>query len=86
MTLRNYDPAHLARAAVEGLVGLIDYALQAIQGCGVEVNKATLIGGGAKSPAVTQILPSKLGIEIEVAPPGEYVALGAAKQAGDLIR
>ncbi|WP_311496727.1 FGGY family carbohydrate kinase [uncultured Mobiluncus sp.] len=86
MTLRNYAPAHLARAAVEGLVGLIDYALQAIQGCGVEVNKATLIGGGAKSPAVTQILPSKLGIEIEVAPPGEYVALGAAKQAGDLIR
>ena len=41
----------------------------------------SLIGGGAKSEAVRKLAPAILGVAIDVPDPGEYVALGAARQA-----
>ena len=74
-------PAHLARAAVEGLLcGLAD-ALDAVVAQGVTVDRVLLIGGAARSPAVQQIAPAVLGRPVAVPPPGEYVADGAARQA-----
>jgi xylulokinase len=73
--------AHLARAAVEGLLcGLAD-ALDALVEQGVTVDRVVLIGGGARSEALKVIAPQVLGRPVLVPPPGEYVADGAARQA-----
>jgi xylulokinase len=83
--LANSTPAHVARAAVEGLLcGLAD-GLDAVRAQGVKVERVLLIGGGAKSEAVRQIAPSVLGVPVAVPSPGEYVADGAARQAAWLV-
>jgi len=74
-------PAHLARAAVEGvLCGLAD-ALDAVEMHGVRAERVQLIGGGSQSEALRQIAPSIFGRPVVVPPQGEYVADGAAFQA-----
>lgn len=74
-------PENLARAAVEGLLcGLAD-GLDALRDGGVEVRRALLIGGGARSEALRRIAPRVLGCRVEVPAPDEYVANGAARQA-----
>ncbi|MDX6325747.1 MAG: xylulokinase [Nocardioidaceae bacterium] len=81
LTLSTSDPAHLARAAVEGLLcGLAD-GLDALEGQGAPVRRVLLIGGGAASEAVRRIAPQVLGRPVAVPPTREYVALGAARQA-----
>ncbi len=77
----NATPARLARAAVEGLLcGLAD-GVDALRAQGVEVRRALLIGGGARSAAVQALAPAVLGLPVLLPDPGEYVALGAARQA-----
>ncbi len=74
-------PAHLARAAVEGMLcGLAD-GLDALVAQGVRIGRVLLIGGGARSEAVRRIAPTVLGRAVLVPPDGEYVADGAARQA-----
>ena len=81
MTNDNISPAHIARAAIEGvLCGLAD-ALDALVANGARIERVCLVGGAAASPAVQRIAPAVLGVPIEVPPPGEYVADGAARQA-----
>jgi xylulokinase len=81
LTLSTADPAHLARAAVEGLLcGLAD-GLEAIAALGNPVRRVLLVGGGARSEAVRRLAPAVLGVPVLVPPPGEYVADGAARQA-----
>jgi xylulokinase len=79
--LDNTTPANLARAAIEGLLcGLAD-GVDALLACGVDVQRALLVGGGARSAAVRAIAPAVLGMPVLVPPAGEYVADGAARQA-----
>ncbi|SDN40407.1 xylulokinase [Geodermatophilus siccatus] len=81
LTLATAEPAHLARAAVEGLLcGLAD-GLAAVAAGGTPVRRVFLVGGGARSEAVRRIAPAVLGVPVLVPPPGEYVADGAARQA-----
>ncbi len=81
LTLATTTPAHLARAAVEGLLcGLAD-GLDALVATGVTPRRVIMIGGGAASEAVRRIAPAILGVPVEVPEPGEYVADGAARQA-----
>lgn len=40
-----------------------------------------MVGGAVRSPAMREIAPSVLGIDIALPEPGEYVADGAARQA-----
>jgi len=81
LTLRTATPAHLARAAVEGLLcGLAD-GIEAVTALGVAVERVLLIGGAAASPAVQQLAPGIFGHPVLVPAPGEYVADGAARQA-----
>ncbi|MCZ2825847.1 MULTISPECIES: xylulokinase [unclassified Modestobacter] len=81
LTLSTADPAHLARAAIEGLLcGLAD-GLEAIAALGNPVRRVFLVGGGARSEAVRRLAPAVLGVPVLVPPPGEYVADGAARQA-----
>ncbi len=81
LTLETMSPAYLARAAVEGLLcGLAD-GLDALLAHGATADRVLLVGGGAASPAVQQLAPTVLGRPVHVPPAGEYVALGAARQA-----
>jgi xylulokinase len=81
LRLANSTPAHLARAAVEGvLCGLAD-ALDALVAAGAQVERILLVGGGARSEAVRRLAPAVLGRPVVVPPAGEYVADGAARQA-----
>jgi xylulokinase len=81
LRLHTSTPAHLARAAVEGLLcGLAD-GLDALKAEGAQVRRVLLVGGGARSEAVCRIAPAVLGYPVVVPPPGEYVANGAARQA-----
>lgn len=81
LTRRSMLPANLARAAVEGvLCGLAD-AIDALRVVGVAPRRVLLIGGGARSHAVQAFAASVLGLPVVVPEPGEYVAIGAARQA-----
>ncbi len=85
LTLATTTPAHLARAAVEGLLcGLAD-GLDALRDQGAEVRRVLLVGGGAQSEAVRRIAPAVLGCPVVVPTPGEYVADGAARQAAWML-
>lgn len=81
LTLRTATPAHLARAAVEGMLCALADGLDALVGQGAVVNRVILVGGGARSAAVRHIAPEVFGCPVLVPPPGEYVADGAARQA-----
>lgn len=86
MTLSNTSRTNLARAAIEGMLcGLAD-GLSAITGQGVEARRLLLVGGGARSRAVPTIASEVFGLPVVVPEPGEYVARGAARQAGWVLR
>ncbi|MGE2834203.1 xylulokinase [Mycobacterium sp. SMC-4] len=81
VTTRNMNAANLARAAVEGLLSSMAYCIDRIRDQGVETRRIILVGGAARSEAVRRIAPAVLGAAVHVPAPGEYVALGAARQA-----
>ncbi|MEV8630831.1 xylulokinase [Streptosporangium sp. NPDC051023] len=78
LTLDTSTPAHLARAAVEGMLCHLADAFDAL---GLDPARVLLVGGGARSPAVRRIAPAVFGRPVVVPDPGEYVADGAARQA-----
>ncbi|MGV9325425.1 xylulokinase [Streptosporangium sandarakinum] len=82
LTLATSTPAHLARAAVEGMLCHLADAFDAL---GLEPARVLLIGGGARSEAVRRIAPAVFGRPVVVPEPGEYVADGAARQAAWLV-
>lgn len=84
MTLASTSRENLARAAVEGMLRGLGAGLDALRDLGIPLERALLIGGGAQSEAVRRIAPEILGLPVEVPEPGEYVALGAARQAAAL--
>ncbi|WP_426323736.1 xylulokinase [Microbacterium sp. E-13] len=86
MTLASTTRENLARAAVEGMLSGLAAGLEALRTLGVPLERALLVGGGAQSDAVRRIAPLVLGLPVEVPEPGEYVALGAARQAASVLR
>ncbi|MEV5710820.1 xylulokinase [Actinoallomurus sp. NPDC052274] len=81
LRLATSTPAHLARAAIEGMLcGLAD-GLDALVAQGARADRVLLIGGAARSEAVRRIAPTVFGRPVLVPPIGEYVAEGAAAQA-----
>jgi len=81
MTARNLTSANIARAGVEGLLCSLAYCLDKISAHGVDAERIILVGGGARSKAIREIAPAIFGRPVAVPTPGEYVALGAARQA-----
>jgi xylulokinase len=72
----------LARAGVEGLLcSLADAVDRLLEVTGAPVGRLMLIGGGARNEAVRRLAPAVLGRPVTVPAAGEYVALGAARQA-----
>lgn len=81
LTRSSMTPAHLARAAVEGMLcGLAD-AVDALVRSGVAAQRVLLIGGAARSQSVRDVAASLLGVQVVLPAPAEYVAVGAARQA-----
>ncbi|MDP9937749.1 xylulokinase [Paenarthrobacter nicotinovorans] len=85
LTLSNYTPANLARAAIEGVVCSLADGLAALQAQGVDARRIILVGGGAQSEAVQHVAASAFGLPVFVPKPGEYVADGAARQAAGVL-
>ncbi|MBY6349509.1 xylulokinase [Rhodococcoides corynebacterioides] len=81
LRLNNSTPAHLARAAVDGLLCSLADGIDHLRAQGATVSRVLLVGGGAKSEAVRRLAPAIFGMPVDVPAPGEYVADGAARQA-----
>ncbi|MEQ6903014.1 xylulokinase [Nocardioides sp. YIM 152588] len=74
--------ADLARAAVEALLCSLADAVDALVAhTGEEPRRLMMVGGATRSPAVRALAPAILGRPVLLPPEGEYVALGAARQA-----
>ena len=72
----------IARAYVEGLLCSLADGIAALEErTGTAAARITVIGGAAKNRAVQELAPAVFGREVTFAPPAEYVALGAARQA-----
>jgi xylulokinase len=82
LTLASTTRAHLARATIEGMLCGIADGLDAQRALGVEARRILLIGGAAQNPAVATIAAQTLDAPVTVPEPAEYVAAGAAVQAG----
>ena len=78
----SHSRSDVARAAIEGVVcGLLD-GLAAITKCDVDTSgRIFLLGGGAQSHAVCQIVADLTGKQVNTLNEPEIVALGAARQA-----
>lgn len=81
VTRDNLTPANLARAAIEGMLGGLAEAVDALVAVGVEPRRVLLVGGAASNAAVGAVAATLFEVPVEVPPAGEYVADGAARQA-----
>ncbi|SOJ52974.1 Xylulose kinase [Mycobacterium simulans] len=86
LRVSNATSANLARAAVEGLVCALADGLAHLATHGVAARRILLVGGGVRSRAVREIAPVVFGMPVLAPIPGEYVALGAARQAAWALR
>jgi xylulokinase len=85
VTLANFTPENIARASIEGILLSLANALELFRTTGRPIRRVHLIGGAAANHAVQQIAAGLFGGEVEVPSPGEYVALGAARQAAEML-
>ena len=81
LRLETATAAHLARAAVEGVLSGLADGLEALEATGLQAQRVLLIGGGAKAETLRRSAPAVFGLPVEVPAAGEYVADGAARQA-----
>ena len=82
MTLANTTRSNLARAATEGLLcGLAD-GVDALRSVGVQPDRILLIGGASSNAAVVEVASQVFDVPVTVPRRDEYVANGAARQAG----
>ncbi|MQA09637.1 MAG: xylulokinase [Pseudonocardiaceae bacterium] len=77
----NMTPANVARAAVEGMLAGLAEGLDALRAHDVTIRRVLLIGGAARSASVRAAAASIFGVPVTIPPAGEYVAVGAARQA-----
>jgi Sugar (pentulose and hexulose) kinases len=75
----------MARAAVEGMLGGMADAVDALVSVGIEPRRVLLVGGAASNPAVVEVAATLVSAPVEVPPAGEYVADGAARQAAWIL-
>jgi xylulokinase len=85
ITLLNGSRENFARACIEGMLNGLAFGKDVIVNEGLQVESISLIGGAAANKAVQVIASEIFGIPVEVPAPGEYVALGAAKQAASIL-
>ncbi|MFM8715764.1 MAG: xylulokinase [Spartobacteria bacterium] len=81
MTTANLTPAHIARAAMEGVTLGMAYGLRRMESLGLKPYEIRLTGGGSQSPVWRQILADVFGYPVVTMESAEGAALGAAIQA-----
>lgn len=85
LTLANFTQANVARAAIEGVACSLADGLKALTDLGITAERVILVGGGARSQALRQVIAGVFGLPVTVPEPGEYVADGAARQAAGVL-
>jgi len=81
MTTSNATPAHLARAAMEGVTLGMAYGLRRLRELGVATSEIRLTGGGSRSPVWRRLCAEVFGCPVVGLRSAEGAALGAAIQA-----
>jgi xylulokinase len=81
LTATTFKPAHVARAAMEGVTMGMNYGLNRLAALGVKAKEIRVTGGGAKSPAWRQIMANVFGVPVVAMMEDEGAALGGAIQA-----
>ena len=81
MTTSNITPAHLARAAMEGVTLGMAYGLRRMESLGLKPTEIRLTGGGSRSAVWRQMLADIFGYPVVTMESSEGAALGAAIQA-----
>jgi xylulokinase len=81
LTRANATPGNLARATVEGMLANLVAGVDSLARQGVAVERVLLIGGASASQAVREVAPTLFGVPVAIPAPGEYVGIGAARQA-----
>lgn len=82
LTLSNFTPAHLARAASEAVTMGLGHGLSRFRELGVKPSEIRLTGGGSNSAVWRRICASVFGVPVVCMGSGEGAGLGAAIQAG----
>jgi xylulokinase len=81
LTTKNLTPAHLARAAMEGVTLGLAYGLSRFQALGVAPTEIRITGGGSQSPFWRQLCADVFGVPTVCLTSSEGAALGGAIQA-----
>jgi xylulokinase len=81
ITPENFTPAHLARAAAEGVALGLGYAVSRFRDLGFDPPEVRLWGAGAGSPMMRQLLADVFGVPVVPVASGQGAAVGAAMQA-----
>ncbi len=77
----NATPAHLARAAMEGVTLGLGYGLRRFSQLGLDATEIRLTGGGSKSAVWREISADVFGVPVVALETSEGASLGAAIQA-----
>jgi len=81
MTPGNFTPAHMARAAAEGVALGIGYAMSRLRELGFEPPEIRLLGPAAASPVTRRLMADALGAPVVPVSSRQGAAVGAAMQA-----
>lgn len=81
ITPGNFTPAHLARATAEGVVLGLSYAMSRLRDMGFDPSEIRLLGSGAGSPVMRQMLADAFGTTVVPVFSKQGAAVGAAMQA-----
>lgn len=86
LTMRNFTPAHQARAVMEGVTLGLAYGLKRLGELGIKPTSIRLTGGGSRSPVWRQICADVFACPVVTLQSAEGAALGAAVQALALVQ
>ncbi len=78
---KTMTPAHVARAAMEGVTLGMNYGLRRLAALGVSPKEIRVTGGGAKSASWRQMMADVFGVPVVAMVEDEGAALGGALQA-----
>ena len=81
ITPANFTPAHMARAAAEGVALGLGYAMSRLRDLGFDPPEVRLLGPGVVSPVTRQLLADVFGTPVVPVSSRQGAAVGAAMQA-----
>ncbi|HEY8901387.1 MAG TPA: xylulokinase [Chthoniobacterales bacterium] len=81
LTVANFTPVHLARAAIEGVTLGLGHGLQRLRDLGICPTEIRVTGGGSNSSSWRQLCADIFGVPVVGLANGEGASFGAALQA-----